>query len=157
MKTPKLQQVCWHLVTVCYNKQISGIVRMACDSLWEQVCCKLSTGLLQAVNRVVASWLFQQACRNLFQQVVTSLRMTSYNKPDFNRLVATWWNWQACCNLLTSCNKPIKLTTCSKSEAFLAVYNIWNSLWNPPILWIYLRSNFAIHLIWDETIKVYAN
>ena len=51
-----------HLATNCYNKPISGCVRMACDSLWQQVCCKLTTGYLQIVNRLVASWLFQQAC-----------------------------------------------------------------------------------------------
>ena len=33
-------------------------------------------------NRLVASWLFQQACCNVFQQVVTSLQMTSCNKSD---------------------------------------------------------------------------
>ena len=91
----KLEQVCWHLVTTCYNKPISGCVRMACDSL-------LTTGLLQVVNRFVASWLSKrvinaQACCKLFQQVVTSLQMTS-------------------------CNKPIKLSTCNKSVAFSAVY-----------------------------------
>ena len=84
----------------------------------------VTRSLLQVVNRFVASWLFQQACCKLFQQVVTSLQMTNCNKPDFNRLVVTWWNWQACCNLLTSCNKPVKLTTCNKSGVFDCVYLI---------------------------------
>ena len=31
---------------------------------------------------------YSQACCKLFQQVVTSLQMTSCNEPDFNRIVA---------------------------------------------------------------------
>ena len=113
-KTRKLQQLCWHLATTCY-KPISGCVSMACDSL-------MTTSLLQVVNRLVASWLFQQTCGKLFQQVLTSLQMPNCNKPDLNRLVATWWNWQAWRNLLTSCNKPVTLITCNNSAAFLPVY-----------------------------------
>ena len=30
---------------------------------------------------------FQKTCWKLFQQIVTSLQMTSSNKPDFNRLL----------------------------------------------------------------------
>ena len=89
------------LSTACDNKSVASC---------QQVCFKLSTDLLQV-----------DYCK-LFQQVVTSLQMTSCNNPDLNRLVATWWNWQACCNLLTSCNKPVKLTTCNNSVGFLAVY-----------------------------------
>ena len=86
----------------------------------------VTTSLLQVVNRLVASCL-QTCCKfitstrcNLFQQVVTSLQMTSCNKPDLNRLIATWWNCQACCNLLTSWNKLVKLTTCNKSVMFFS-------------------------------------
>ena len=58
---------------------------MACDSLLmdkpvascQQTCCKL-----------IVQTRHSQACCKLFQQVVTSLQMTSCNKPDFNRLVA---------------------------------------------------------------------
>ena len=85
------------------------------------------TSLLQVVNRLVASWLFQQTCCNLFQKVVTSLQMTSCNKPDLNRLVATWWNWQACCNLLTSCNKPVN-------------WQLATSLWR---FWLYTACHFV--------------
>ena len=128
LKTPKLQQVCWHLVTTCYNMQTH--IRMRSHGMRQLACVNKSvasfwTGLLQFVSRLVASWLFQQACCNLFQQVITSLQMTSCNKPDSSRRVTTWWNWQACCNLLTSCNKPVKLTTCNKSMVFLVVYRIY--------------------------------
>ena len=62
------------IATTCYNRLISKGVRTVCDSLF-------STNLLQVVNRLAAS------CFNI--QVVTSLQMTSCNKPDFNRHVAT--------------------------------------------------------------------
>ena len=44
----------------------------------QQTCCKL-----------IVETCYPQACYKLFQQVVTSLQMTSCNKPNFNRLVAT--------------------------------------------------------------------
>ena len=37
----------------------------------------------------VCTALYTQACCKFFQQVVTSLQMTSCNKLDLNRLVAT--------------------------------------------------------------------
>ena len=103
-KSTLLPQVCWHLTTTCYNKLISGCVRMACDSK-SVACC-------------------QQTC-------ITSLQMTSCNKPDLYRLVETWWNWQACCNLLTSTNKPVKLTTCNKSVAsvYVDAWHFAKQLW----------------------------
>ena len=120
LKTPKLQQVCWHLVTTCYNMQTHirmrsyGMRQLAyvnkflnrLVAICQQTCCKLiiSTGLLELVS--------------------TSYNK-SYNKPDFSRRVTTWWNWQACCNLLTSCSKPVKLTTCNKSMVFLVVYRTY--------------------------------
>ena len=52
---------------------------MACSSL-------LTTSLLQVVNRLDASCpRYPQACHKLFQQVATSLKETSCNKPDFNK------------------------------------------------------------------------
>ena len=55
-----------------------------------QVCCKLSTDLLQV------------DCQNLLftglLQVVTSLKMTNYNETDLTG------NRQVCCNLLIKCN-----------------------------------------------------
>ena len=84
------------------NNPISGCVRMAS---FQKICCKL------------IKTCYPQACCKLFQQIVTSLQMTSSNKPDFNRLLnlmkLTSWN------LLTSCNKPVKLKNCNKSVAFL--------------------------------------
>ena len=53
-------------------------IRMRSHGLQQLV----KTSLLQVVNRLVTSWLFQKACCNLFQQIVTSLQMASCNKPD---------------------------------------------------------------------------
>ena len=107
------------LLTSCNSLLQQADIRMRSHGLRRLV----TTSLLQVVNRLVASWWFQQACCNLFQQIVTSLQLTSCNKPDFNRFVATWWNWQAYWNLLWSCDKPVKLTISNKSVAFLAVYS----------------------------------
>ena len=106
------------LVTTSRYQDAFAWLTTAC---WRQACCKLSTDLLQ-VDCIQTC--YQQACCNMFQQVETSLRMTSCNNPDFSILVATWWNWQACCNLLTSCSKPVKLTTfwLFAKLAFLAAY-----------------------------------
>ena len=50
-----------------YNKSVASR---------QQTCCKL------LVNKN------PKACCKLFQQVVTSLQMTNYNKPDFIKVVA---------------------------------------------------------------------
>ena len=42
---------------------------------FQKICCKL------------IKTCHPQACCKLFQQIVTSLQMTSSNKPDFNRLL----------------------------------------------------------------------
>ena len=92
----------------------------------------MTTSLLQVVNRLDASCsirlvktCYPQACCNLFQQLATSLQISSCNKSDFHELASTWWIQQTCCNLLTTYIKPVKSTTCSKSVAFLAVYVPW--------------------------------
>ena len=139
------QSCCWHFETTCYNKLISECICMACNSLLQQVCCKLSTTLLQ----LHCPNLFQQACCKLFQQIVTSLQMTSCNKPDFNRLVATWWNWQACCNLLTRCNKSVKLTTCNLLSLGAKIdewIKIVNNIAQAETGWYLLFYNLVPHL-----------
>ena len=88
--TAKNTQAVASLTTSCnrlvINKSISGCVRMACDSLLtslksfascQQTCCKL-----------IVKTCYSQACCKLFKQVVTSLKMTSCNKPGFNTLIA---------------------------------------------------------------------
>ena len=65
------------------SKLISGCVCIAyVTACSQQVCCKLSTDLLQVdCQKLLSTGLLQ---------VVSSLQMTSCNKPDFNRLsVAT--------------------------------------------------------------------
>ena len=119
------------LQQICYNKPISGCIRMACDSFLTIGCCKLSGGLLQ----VDFQNLLSTGLRKLLQQVVTNLRKTSYK-----------WDWKVCCNVLKSCCKSLKLATCKNSVAFLAVCktNIYNSssnfssIWTSPIVFICL-------------------
>ena len=94
-----LQQVCWH------HQQAD--IRMRSHGLWQLVADKPVASCQQICCKLIVKTCYPQACCKLFQQVVTSLQMTSCNKPDFNRLVATWWNWQVCCNLLTSFNDKI--------------------------------------------------
>ena len=53
----------------------------------QQTCCKL-----------IVKTCYPHACCKLFQQVVTSLQMASYNEPDFNRRVAKIDNLQQVCD-----------------------------------------------------------
>ena len=64
-----LQQVCQYLALTCYNKPLSRCIHVACDGL-------LTGSLLQ----VAVDSCYPQACSKLFQQVKTSLQMTSCNK-----------------------------------------------------------------------------
>ena len=78
---------------------------MACGCLFTtSLYCQLST-------------CYPQAYRKLFQQVVTSLQMTSYNKPDFN-------------SLLQFGDKPV---------TFLAVYNRIEQV-SLPILFMFVNA-----------------
>ena len=65
-----------------YNKSVD-ILQQTC---YQQADIRMrSPGWRQLVDdKSVAN---PQACYKWFQQVVTSLQMTSCNKPDFNRLV----------------------------------------------------------------------
>ena len=48
----------------------------------------IATTVLTFCNRfIVKACCYQQACWKLFQQVVTSLQMTSCNKPDFKLIL----------------------------------------------------------------------
>ena len=95
---------------------ISGSVRVACDSL-------LTTGMLQVVNRLVASWLSKlvihrlaASCFNkLLQvckwQVATSLILTSLLQLDesdkpvatWQQVATIWYNWQLVTNQRCFC------------------------------------------------------
>ena len=120
--TAKNAPVATSLLTSCNNLFQQADIRMRSHGLWQLVDDKSVASCQQACCKLILKTCYPQAWCKLFQQAVTSLQMTSCNKPDFNKLVATWWNWQACCNLSTSCDKPVKLTTCNKFVAFLAVY-----------------------------------
>ena len=78
---------------------------------WQQVCCMLSTDLLQVDCQNLLS-------TGLLQVVSTSCNKSVNVKLRQAKLVATWWNWQVYWNLLTSCYNPIKVTTCNKSVTF---------------------------------------
>ena len=85
--------------------------------------CKLLLSCRQSCCKLIVKTCFPQVCCKSFQQVVTSLQMASWNKPDVIIRVDKL-NRQVCCNLLTTCNKSVKLTTCNKSVAVLATYKV---------------------------------
>ena len=64
-------------------------IRMRSQGLRELVHDKSVASCQQTCCTLIAKTCYPQACWKLFRQVVTSLQMTSCNKPDFNRLVAT--------------------------------------------------------------------
>ena len=80
---PKSAQVVTSLL-ISY-KPISGYVRMACDSLLQQVCCKLSTDLLQVVNWLVASCQ-QTCCKLIISTGMLQVVSTSCNKSANGKL-----------------------------------------------------------------------
>ena len=86
---------------------------------WQQVCCKLSTDLLQVDCKNLLS-------TGLLQVVSTSCNKSVNVKLRQAKLVVTWWNWQVYWNLLTSCYNAIKVTTCNKSVTFCAILHIVN-------------------------------
>ena len=74
-----LQQTCYQQADI--RMRSHGLGQLVDDksvASCQQTCCKL-----------IVKTCYPQACCKLFQQVVTSLQMTSYNKPHFNRLVTT--------------------------------------------------------------------
>ena len=80
--SPKLWQSCYQQADI--RMRSHGLRQLVDDksvASCQQTCCKL-----------IAKTCYPQACCKLFQQVGTSLQMTSCNKPDFNTPVATWWN-----------------------------------------------------------------
>ena len=62
------------------------------------------------------------ACYKFFQQVVTSLQMTSCDKPDFDLMKLA-----NLLQLLTSCNKPVKLKTCNKPYSVFGCVQVIHS------------------------------
>ena len=65
-----------------------GSADMGSHGLRQLVEDKSVASCQQISSKLSVQTCYQQACCKLFQQVVTSLQMTSCNKPDFNRLVA---------------------------------------------------------------------
>ena len=89
-KTRKLQQVCCRLVTLLSSSRYQDAFASLAPASWKQVCCKLSTGLMQDDN-----WDFLSPS---LMQVAPSLQISSWNKSYFHRLAASWWIQQTCCN-----------------------------------------------------------
>ena len=77
------------LLTFCNNLLQQADIRMCLHGLRQLVDDKSVASCQQTCCKLIVKTCYPQACCKLFQQVVTSLQMTSYNKPDFNRLVAT--------------------------------------------------------------------
>ena len=85
-KTRKLRHTCYQQADI---RMRFARLTTAC---WRQVCCKLSTDLLQ-VN-----------CQNLLSPALLQIVSISCNRQVATSLILTAWNWQLCCKLLTSCN-----------------------------------------------------
>ena len=123
-------------VATSYNNPISGCVLMAWDSLWQPVYWKLSTGLVQVVNRLVTSWSIQQACYNLFQQVVASLQMTSCKKPDL----------KTCCNLMKLTSLLQLVDKLQQAGEIDNLQQVWR-----------FGCVFAVHRLWKQSISKETN
>ena len=102
--TKIMKKISWHLATdlLQADTRIRSQLATAC---WRQVCCKLSTDLLQI------------DCQNLLSTGLLQVGSTSCNKSAnnklqqvwFNELVATWCNWQVCCIVLDKLQQPGKI------------------------------------------------
>ena len=68
-----LQQTCYH----------QADIRMRSHGLRQLVDDKSVASCQRTRCKLIVKTCYPQACCNLFQQVVTSVQMTSYNKPDF--------------------------------------------------------------------------
>ena len=78
-----------HALHLAWNglKQQADI-RMRSHALRQLVDDKSVASCQQTCCKLIVKTCYPQACCKLLQQVVTSVQMTSCNKPDFNRLVA---------------------------------------------------------------------
>ena len=74
------------LQRTCYRQ--ANITRIGSRGLRQLVEDKSVASCQPTCCKLIVKTCYPQACCKLFQQVVTSLQMTSCNKPDFNRLVA---------------------------------------------------------------------
>ena len=73
---------------ICSSNEAN--IRMRSHGLRQLVDDKSIASCQQTCCKLIVKTCYPQACYKLFQQVVTSLQMTSCNKPDFNRRVVTW-------------------------------------------------------------------
>ena len=79
INSQKLQQTCYE----------QADIRMRLHRLRQLVDDKSVASCQQTCFKLIIKTRYPRACCKLFQQVVTSLQMTSSKKADFNRLVAT--------------------------------------------------------------------
>ena len=77
------------LLTSCSNLSQQAHIRMRSYGLRQLVDDKPVASGQQACCKLILKTFYLQACYMLFQQVATSLQMTSCNKPNFNKLVAS--------------------------------------------------------------------
>ena len=81
--TAKNAQVATSLLTSWNNLLQKADIRMRSHGLRQLVDDKSVASCQQTCCKLIVKTCYQQACCKLFQQVVTSLQMTSCNKPDF--------------------------------------------------------------------------
>ena len=87
--TAKNPPVATSLLTSCSNLSQQAHIRMRSYGLRQLVDDKSVASCQQACCKLILKTFYLQACYMLFQQVATSLQMTSCNKPNFNKLVAS--------------------------------------------------------------------
>ena len=79
-------QVAKGLLTCC-NNLLQANTKMRSHGSRQLVDDKSVASCQQTCCKLIVKTCYPQACCKLFQQVVTCLPMTSYNKPYFNRRV----------------------------------------------------------------------
>ena len=77
------------LLTFCNRFVAPSNIRMGLHGLRRFVDKKSVASCQLTCRKLIVKTCYPQACYKLFQQVVTSLQMTSCNKPDFNTPVTT--------------------------------------------------------------------
>ena len=95
-----------------HQRQYQNAFTLLALAWCQQVCCKLSAGLMQVdFQDVLLTTLIKVVINNL--QQVCKYQVISYIKADFHRLDATWWK---------TCIKLVKSTTCT-----LRLWRFWLS------------------------------
>ena len=87
--TAKNVNVATRLWTSCNRLDQQADVRMRSHGLRQLVNDKSVASCQQTCFKLIVKTCHLQACCKLFEQIVTSLEMTSCNKPDLNLMKLT--------------------------------------------------------------------